>query len=257
MNGLNTTYEKQLLFQCIILTVLLFFLLTFFFVFENTTSNFIILFTFVAGVIYVYTNQTYNALDENNTVILYQLNVVQSVIYDFVDYRLRLISNDNTKNSLKSINIHRLYNEAELDSLYLDSQIINFFYNNVFLSDLNKEAYYNLVVLTNSILRVEKEVRNQLPNNTQQQIQVAVDFYKDALNTLSSFVFTRKALRNISLNEITQEYRNLMKRHIHELENSNNQYINKNGLNSSTMLDIFTKLKYDPYTLDDRFSHFN
>jgi hypothetical protein len=257
-----SSYDKELLFKSIILFAILSFCLTWFFRFENNTLFAIVLLMFCGFITYNFIAFTKNDLKDNNKIIMYKLNVVQDSVYSFIDYRLNLINNDNTRKNIQQLNLEQLYLDNYLDSLYLDSGLIDFFYTINYLKASNLETYYNLVTCTNTILHIKNEISNpeliDFPQNTQELIEVALEKYKSGLNNLQSFIFTIPSGKYsyTNLNEITKHYIVLMTKHINILRDLNTQFINKYGINTNTKMDVFTKLRYDPFVMDDHFEFY-
>jgi len=251
-----SSYDKELLFKSIILFGILCFCLTWFFKFENNTLFVIVLLIFCGFITFNYITFTKSNLDDNNKILMYKLNVIQDTIYSFIDYRLNLINNDNTRSNIQQLNLKNIYSDNYLDSLYLDSNLIELFYTINYLKNTNLETYYNLVNCTNTILHIENEIGNSelidFPQNTQDLIEVALEKYKSALNNLQSFIFTIPSgkMSYTNLNDITKHYIVLITKHINNLKNLNKQFINKYGISTTTKMDVFTKLKYDSFNFE-------
>jgi hypothetical protein len=198
---------------------------------------------------YIYLNYSTNFLDDNNRLITYKLNYIQSLVYDHITYKFIVFKNQgsaglNQSSLLQNLDFERIYRDSYLDALYLDSDLIEFLYLNKHLYDKNQEGFVYFVLSTNSFMRVLKELKDKdhsLPDNTQSLIQVALDKYTNALEFLKSFIFNIESgsMAMKQLNDTINNYIELMYFNVLQLENFNLLFIKEYGINNSTIMNLF------------------
>lgn len=242
-------FTKIQIFFIVVIFVFIFGTLTWVFKFENTTTGFIILFLFTLFVSYIYLNYSTNFLDDNNRLLTYKLNYVQKLVYDHVTYKFKLFKNQsnagfNQSNILQNLDFEKLYKDCYLDSLYLDADLIEFLYLNKNLYEKNQEGYVYFILSTNSFMRVLKELKDKnhsLLDNTQDLIQVALDKYSNAIEILKTFIFNIESgsMAMKQLNDVINNYIELMYFNVLQLENFNLLFIKQYGINNSTVMNIF------------------
>jgi hypothetical protein len=242
-------FNRYQIFFVIIIFIVIFAILTYFFKFENTTTGFIILFVFAFYVATFYLNYNTNILSDDNKLLMYKLNFIQNLVYDHVTYKLTLLRSQNfaglnQADILKNLDFEKMLKDSYLDALYIDSDLIEFIYLNRNLYDKNQEAFVNFVLSTNTFLRVLKELQDDshpLPNNTQQLIQVALEKYSNALENLKSFIFTIESgsVAMKQLNDVQNNYMELMYYNVLQLENYNKLFLKEYGINNQTVMNIF------------------
>lgn len=244
-----STFTKQQIFFIVVIFISIFGVLTWAFRFENTTTGFIILFLFALFAAYMYLSYTTNFLNDNNKLLAYKLNYIQSLVYDHITYKFIIFKNQannglNQSNILQNLDFEKMYKESYLDALYLDSDLIEFLYLNKYLYDKNQESFVYFILSTNSFMRVLKELKDtnhSLPNNTQSLIQVALDKYSNSIEFLKSFIFNIESgsMSMKRLNDIVNNYIELMYFNVLQLENFNKLFIKQNGINNSTIMNLF------------------
>lgn len=244
-----STFTKIQLFFIVVIFIAIFGILTWAFKFDDTTTGFITLFLFALFISYMYLNYTTSFLDDNNRLITYKLNYIQSLVYDHITYKFIIFKNQtnvglNQSSLLQNLDFERIYKDSYLDSLYLDSDLIEFLYLNKYLYDKNQEGFVYFVLSTNSFMRVLKELKDKnhrLPDNTQSLIQVALDKYSNAIEILKSFIFNIESgsMPMKQLNDIINNYIELMYFNVLQLENFNLLFIKEHGITNSTIMNIF------------------
>lgn len=164
----------------------------------NNTGIFVILaisFALYISNIYVKINNIQNNdLDDDNKQTLIKLNALQSKVYTHIRNQI-IQATDNGLKLSKNDQIV-LLNKNKLQSLYLDSTLINFFYSILQLYDYNPDEFYLLLKGTNNILKLQNEIENYYlinKDNTQEYTQKIVSFRTDPIPNIEP-----KFLENLS-----------------------------------------------------------
>ena len=164
----------------------------------NNTGIFVILaisFALYISNIYVKINNIQNNdLDDDNKQTLIKLNALQSKVYTHIRNQI-IQATDNGLKLSKNDQIV-LLNKNKLQSLYLDSTLINFFYSILQLYDYNPDEFYLLLKGTNNILKLQNEIENYYlinKDNIQEYTQKIVSFRTDPIPNIEP-----KFLENLS-----------------------------------------------------------
>lgn len=200
--------------------------------------------------IYVRVNQS--DLNDNNKIIYFKLDSLQSKIYDYIQYKIDKTTVGNKRMSKEDIK--KLFDKNQLDSLYIDSNMIVFLYSIIKLYDYNPSEFYLLLKGTNNILKlrndIEKfyEAEGKYPENIHEMLQISLQLKSNCMNNLQNFIYgvpkTNKMYSYID--NVLQTYNILITRNIKAIHNYHLDYINTNGINSSTVfIDINASKGYD------------
>lgn len=231
----NSNYDKVLQFGSIIIFIIV--LVLFSKIFDKNII-FLVLFALIFSEFYVKVNKS--DLNDENKLILYKLNSLQEKIYEFINYRINLVTNGNLKLSSQDKKI--LFEKNKLDSLYIDSDIIEFLYSILKLYDYNQDEFYLLVKGTNNILKLRKEIENfyissnDIPINTAEMIENAIILKRNCMNNLQNFIYKVPKIKKMYMfiDKSIEVYNILISRNIYIMN-----YIYKIGKNKE--INIMTK----------------
>lgn len=234
----------------IFFSIIFLYISSYYFSFSSNFTELIFISSFFwAFITYYKTIFNVKQLDNNET-ILYKLNVIQNKINDYINYKLSLLNNQNFGEILSQSEIKKIFEKNVVDSIYIDSNLINFIHSIIYLFDYNNESMYFFVMYTNLILksRIQLEqydLANSLPNTTQSFIEENIINYLQAINYLQSTIYTIP--KNITLQNnlynIIQKYSSLMKTHLKFFYEINKKFIDINGININTKFNLFNKIK--------------
>ena len=253
-NGLNTS-NKQMFFQIIVIIVLIFIIFTYLFPTKYVYIIILILFAFYIGNLYVISNNT-NVSNKNNT-IMFHLNSLQEIVDEYIDNKINS-SYGNSKLSKKQIN--EIYNKNQLDSLYIDSNLIEFLYSIKILYKWNPNDFYLLLKGSNNILRLKKEIEEyyesnkKYPDNINQMMETALILRSNTINNLHRFIFvvpkTHKMYEYI--NSIIKRYMILISRTTDKIYLYTKENIHQTGITTESNLALTynTTKPYDPIETD-------
>ena len=184
-------FAKDLQFRTIIIfLVVVIFLTTYF---EKNYGFIIILVIFALYVANTFTSITNDSINDFNKEIMYKLRTLQQKMYDHIDYKQKMLNNTGQKISKSEID--KMYKRAELDSMYIDSDLIVFLYSIVKLYDYNPFLYVEILKGTNNILKIRREIEEFYnangiyPENTSEMLQIALDLKSNTINNLHDFIY--------------------------------------------------------------------
>ena len=244
----NGYYKRRLQFNVILIFVVIFFLFSK--IFNPNTSTIIILIfaLFISNMFVKSTNNTNNDVNEK---IFYKLQSLQEKMFDYINNQIKLKKKKNTKEDLDKI-----YKANILDSLYIDSNLIDFLYSVITLYDYNPDEFYLLLKGVNNILKLRKEIEDYLPNvpqNIAEMLETAIKLKVNCLNNFQNFIYTIPKINKMNkyLNESITELAILLNNSITTIHNYNKDYIKKNGINNMTKFIEINKTK--PF---DQFSNY-
>lgn len=230
----------------------------------NNTGIFVILsISFALYLSNLYVKVNTNNLDDNNKQTFIKLNTLQSKVYTHV--RNQIIQ--STSNGLKLTNNDQieLLNKNKLESLYIDSTLINFFYSILPLYDYNPDEFYLLLKGTNNILKLQKEIEDyytankenkqetiqKLPSfrtdpipkiepkfleNLSEMFEIAIQLKTECINSLHNIIYsvTKTNKMYTYIDNVIQRYTILINRHLDIFQKYNNDSINFTGITTRT-----------------------
>ena len=115
--------EKKHIFKILVIVGLL--LAIFTYLFPNNYAYVITLIIFAVWVGNYYSNYTDKSIINTNNRIMYHLNVLQEITNMYIDKKLK---DPKRQFKLHKNEIDNIYNNNKLSYLYLDSNLIEFFY---------------------------------------------------------------------------------------------------------------------------------
>lgn len=189
------SYNKELQFRVILIIVMIIFFFTYFY--PNNFAYAIILLVFAVYIGDWYVKFDDNKISDFNQLTLIKLQKLQLRMNTFIETKIKQITNE-TRASLTQKEIDNIYKRAQLDSLYIDSNMIIFLESIINMSDYNPEEFFKLLKSTNKILKIretieeykEKSHNNAFPTNISQQLEIAIKIKKKAMNHMHNFIYT-------------------------------------------------------------------
>lgn len=241
-------YQEDFKFKVIIVFLII---IIFFTKFFSNYIGIIIVITFALIITNFYIKVNNKQINDNNQNLIFKLDSLQNKIYEFIQNKITLDSNNNIKDKQK------LFATNKLDSLYIDGNLIVFLYSIIKLYDYNPNEYYLLLKGTNNILRLKKDIEifyqanNNYPENISEMLQIAIELKTNCMNNLQNNIY--KVPKIIKMyNYIDNSliiYNKLISNNITQMHLYNQNYIKKNGVNTRTQfVNINYPKGFDPIT---------
>ena len=244
---------KNLIFKVCVISVLLYFFFTY--IFENQTTNVIILIIFILFVIYIYIYYTSSNVSDKNKMILYHLNTLQEITNKYLDSKIK-----NAKLTKKEIN--DIYEKNSLNSMYIDSNLIEFLYSIKQLSEWNIGEFYLLLKGVNNILKIRDEIEeyekrsmdNIYPDNIDQMFEQTLELRTNTINNMHRFIYSipKTNMMYNYVNNIIEKYQILISRNTDIIYEYTLQNKKKKAVSNETHYTIYNTIKpYDDYNKMD------
>jgi hypothetical protein len=246
------SFAKTLQFETIVIFVIVLIVVTQ--AFEKSYGFVIILVVFALYISNTYVNVKNNKVNDFNSMTMVKLQSLQSKVYDYIDIKLKLIRN-SSENKMPQSEIQKMYNQNQLDSLYIDSNVIHFLFSVIKLSEYNPENFYSLLKGTNSILRIKRDIdlfyesNGVYPENTSELFQAALKLRQNTINNMHNFVYTipKTSIMYKYLDDSITRYATLVSRTTDSIHTNYKNNIQRVGLNSSTKFVTYNTTKdFDP-----------
>lgn len=203
----------------------------------------------VAGVLYVQSSFYFTQHKDNNQLLDYKLNQLQSLMYSFVDDQMnRIVFSENNKLLTRKIYKQSL-NRVKLTHFYIDSRIIRFCHSLSFLYQYNNNSFANVMLAINGILRIRTEleeyynVNGELPPSVSYDVQTVEELHKKAVNFAHTFIYTIPKTNNLeyTIEKILSTMYRLLKPHVIAVKRMAIKRDIKVGVHRRTQ---FTELNY-------------
>lgn len=198
----------------------------------------LILFGLYITNLYVKVNNT-NVSDYNKNT-LSKLQYLQETINTFILFKINLAGSGNQ--NINKENIQKIYNKNHLDSLYIDSNLIEFLYSIIKLAEYNPSEFYMLLKGTNNILKlknqIEKfyEINGDYPENINEMFEIVLQLKTNCINNIQNFIY-KVPKTNIMykyIDNIIESYNILINKDVRQVYNYHRDYIRKHGTNIRT-----------------------
>lgn len=243
------SYSKNVQFEVILLFVLCMFIITF--LFPTNYGFVVILICFVYYVGNVYVNIRQSTLSDFNKLTFIQLQDLQTWMNNYITKTFNKISNERLKYSPKQL--QQAFKDNELDSFYIDANMINFIYSNKNLAAYNEQEFFSFVKGTNNILKIKKDIsdfydaNNDYPQNIAELLEIAVDMRGNTLNNLHNFIYTipKQNAVNDYLDAVVNRYQVLISRNTDDIYSAYLHYNKLHDINNSTKIVSYNTTK--PY----------
>jgi hypothetical protein len=181
-----------------------------------------------------------------------KLQSLQSKVYDHVRNKIKM-SQNNKELSLKQSDIQNLYKKNDLDSLYIDANLIHFLYSIIKLADYNPDIFYLLLKGTNNILRIKKDIdmfyesNKRYPENTSELFETALLLRSNTINNLHDFIYTipKISVMYKYLSDSVDRYSVLISRITDSIYTSYQDNMKLQGINTNTRFISYNTTK--PY----------
>lgn len=241
-------FFKTLQFESLFIIV---FVVIFFTYYFNKTYGFvIILLAFAFFIANSYVGIKTNTLNDFNHITLVKLQKLQNTANMAVNNKLKIINVSNP-NTLTQTEKKKLYENSQLDFLYIDANMIHFLESIIPIAKYNELEFYSLLKGTNNILKIKSQIdtyyesNKRYPTNTSELFETANQLKTNTINNLHNFIYTipkSQTMRNY-LHDATERYSVLINRVTDSIHQSYKNNIKQNGINASTHFVSYNQTK--------------
>lgn len=232
------TFARWLQFETIVVFTIVMVVLTQ--AFERNYGFVIILLVFALYIANTYISIKNDRINDFNSITMVKLQTLQSKMYDHINYKVRL-SKTSGQTMTKS-DLDNLYKRNELDSMYIDANLIHFLFSVIKLYDYNPDLYFSLLKGTNNILRIQKEIETfydsnqKYPQNTSELLQTALDLRSNTINNMHDFIYTVPKTSQMYnyIGDSTERYATLISRVTDMIYQHYQDNIQQTGINATT-----------------------
>jgi hypothetical protein len=259
---LNTvfTYNKDIntkneIFKIIVIVVLICFVFTY--IFPNNYSYIIILLVFALWVVSTYVVFNKKNIRNKNKEIMYHLNTLQEITNTYIDSKLN--DQNNIRDILTNHEINKIYEKNRLDSLFIDSNMIEFLFSIKKLSEWDLPEFYLLLKGTNNILKIRNEIEEyynangRYPDNIYEMFEQTLLLRTNTINNMHRFIYNIPKTNMLYeyINKILERYMVLISRNTDKIYYYIQCHIKITGVNTDTKFITYNTIKpYDNMETD-------
>ena len=251
------SYYRILQFETISIFVIILIFFTFYF---NKSYGFVIILIVFA----LYLSDSYikvknNNVENFNEITMVKLETLKEISNKYIENKLKMIRNSNPQN-MKSADIKRIYDSNNLDSLYIDANLIHFLHSIKALSDYNLNEFFELLKGVNSILKIKNDIdeyynaNGYYPDNTSELFEGSLELRKNVVNNLHNFIYTVPKINKMYkyLSSSTERFSILISRVTDSIHSSYKNNIDLRGINANTKFVTYNTTK--PYDYQENYS---
>ena len=242
---------KKLQFEIVLLVI---FLLWFFTkIFKDNYGFFIILIIFIVYVSNVWLKVRTNKVTDFNKLTMYKLKVIQDKLNESISLQIKqVLSTNQGEPILTKKEISKIYKKNQLESMFIDANMISFIYSIVSLHQFNPHEYFLFVKGVNNILRLRNEIeefynqnKGEFPVNTAEMMEIALHLRKNTLNNLHNFIYSVPKTNSMYkyIDDIVNRYQILITRNIDQIHHFYKLQIETKGINSTTKFISYDETK--------------
>jgi hypothetical protein len=194
-----------------------------------------------------------------NIETLNKLAKLQQKSDEAINLKMEIFYNSQIDTNNISVARNALVGKSNLDSMYVDANIIHFLHSILPLADYNINEFYLLLQGTNNILQIKKEIddfyaaNGEYPSNTGELLENALELKTNTINNVHNFVYSipKTKMTNLYLESVIERYSILISRVTDSVYKSYLHNIKKRGINTSTKFVTYDTTKpYDDTNLD-------
>jgi hypothetical protein len=246
------SFAKNLQFETIVIFVVVMIILTQ--AFERNYGFVIILIVFALYVSNTYVTVKNDKINDFNSVTMFKLQTLQSKMYDHINKKARLVQSTGSQ-SIKKSDLDKIYKANELDSLYIDANLIHFLYSIIKLYEYNGDVYVSLLKGANNILKIKRQIdeyyesNGVYPENTSEMFDIALSLRANTINNLHDFIYTVPKTSKMYnyINDSIERYATLISRVTDNIHQSYKHNIQLTGINATTKFVNYNTTKhFDP-----------
>jgi type III secretory pathway component EscS len=231
-------YNKQIKFEVILLCLGIIIILTS--MFDKTYGFVILLLAFVLFISNTYVNVRSNSLGDFNKITMFKLNTLQDKANEYYQYKMRQMNSNISQNKVKQ----SLNSNYQLNSLFIDSNMIHFLYSILPLYQYNQNEFYLLLKSTDQLLQIKKEIlefyeaNKKYPENIAEMFEISIQLKTSGINHLHNFIYSVPKLNRMYnyMNDVVNRYHILISRNTDDIHKAYQHYNKLTGINNSTKI---------------------
>lgn len=241
--SIETLENKKIVFKIFVLILLIYFILTF--LFPTEYSNVIILIVFIAFIIYIYLQNLSDNTENINQQLMFKLNILQEISNTYINTKI------DKMNHLDKKQINIMFNKSKLNSLYIDSNLIEFLYSIRKLSEWNLSEFYLLLKGTDNILQLRKELEEyydanqRYPDNIYKMFEDSLFLRTKTVNNIHNFIYKipKQNQMYMYINDIIKRYQILISRNTDTIYQYTLNHRALTGINTKTQFPIYNTIR--------------
>lgn len=232
------TPKRNLQFQAIVVGLVVMTLLTLYF---PTTYGFVILLlVFAYLVASVFVKASNQRVNDYNRETMYRLQRLQALVDKHTI--------DQNRKFAQGTNLSRKQMRAavaanQLDSVFINSGMIHFLFDIMPLQHFNPNAFVDILLQTNSLLRIQRQAddffvaNKRYPETIGQMFQQALQLRTQCLNSMHTFVYTVPKTRVMYkyIDDVTTRYHTLLSRITDTIHNMVQHHNRTQPINTGTV----------------------
>ena len=245
-------YAKILQFETLVIIIAIIIFFTIFF--PNTYAFIIILLMFAIYFANSFVTIQNSSVNDFNHITMVKLQQLQQKSNEHIRMKLDVIQNSNPS-VLSQSEIQKMYDSNNLNSMYIDANMIHFLDSILPLFEYNNYIYYSLLKGTNNILRIKEEIdtyyeaNGEYPININEMFETALELRMKTINNMHDFIYTIPKSNTMYkyLNDVTNRYSVLISRVTDSIYVDTKKNIELRGINANTKFVSYNKTKpFDP-----------
>jgi hypothetical protein len=237
-------FAKFLQFEAIALGLLIVSFFTFYF--KKSYGFVIILLVFTCYIVNLYTELKDRKVTDMNKVTLIKLQKIQDIVN--MDVQKQIVRSKVSQQDVAAT----LIKSNQLDSLYIDANIIHFMHSISILNEYNPQEFVLFAKGINNILKIRKEIEffhldnNNFPQNTAQMLESAIELKANTINNLHNFIYAvpKQNSMYLYIDSIIERYNVLITRNLDVIHRYYQEDIRTRGLNSQSRIVNYNQTKH-------------
>jgi hypothetical protein len=226
-------------FRVLVIGVFIWILATTLFKSDNSVVQAILIFAVIIFALNLYVTKQTNKLEDDNAMTLYNLNVLQQKMYEYVAFRV--------KTELKGTNVNKsivmqMRARSKLDSMYMDATLIHFLHSVSYLWDYNPKLFFSLLKGVNNLLKIKESIytlyesSGVYPDNCHELFEQAEILMANCMNYMHAFVYTlpKATVSYKQHGAILKRLQELLKANVMSIADACDHKREMNGVNTRT-----------------------
>ena len=239
--------DKNLILKMIVIIAIIIFGFTF--LFPTNYAFVITLLIFTGYVVNMYLSYTSESISSKNKEIMYHLEVLQDIVNSYINKKINSQTASTSKLSDKEINT--IYNNNQLTSMYIDSNLIQFLYSIRNINEWDDSEFYLLLKGTNNILKLRKEIEEyyaankSYPENIYEMMETTLILRTNTINNMHRFIYNvpKTHMMYNYINKIIERYMVLISRNTDKIYYYLKDHIKVTGVNNRTKFITYNTIR--------------